>query len=462
MLKFVRLGAVVALMAASTVCANDTASMREEIADLRAKVASLETAEMAPSATGEAASLRGMKRGSITIGGAAEMPIFVMETDENVAADHGEDDEITNTYAVPEMCLKLNVQASPDMALKVKLDLEDTVGNGDLLEEMYFNWKNVGGSPITLNIGKKEVPFGQDNSIGYHEPFVHGGVDGFDGTYFTDNDYDNDGNNGDTSNVHAEQPMSTLPGEIDNRAMVEAIWSYQQLLTLSGAVFQNTATMSDDGADDTMGFQSYAIKAELTPIEGLTLQASFVNQHDDSHEDVTRNNEVNGTDFLDDIEDDSQALSLAVDYKFKSVPVELWFEYMHGWNQVYTAPVQGGELDGRFNDEVDTDTFSLGMIWGVTENIDLGAIVEYANADVDNLDLDTTGNGVDDTAQWTDVDYWQAGASVYYNFDNGMYMGLEYYHVWMDADLDEGTIANVDDNLDADADIFGFVMGYSF
>lgn len=465
MLKFVRLGAVVALMAASTVWANDTASMREEIADLRAKVASLETAEMAPSASGEAASLTSMrKKGSITIGGDAEWPVFFIETDDNVRGEMGEDDEIINTYAVPEMALRLNVQASKDMALKVKLDLEDTVNNNDLLEEMYFNWKNVGGSPISLNLGKKEVPFGADRSIGYHEPFVHGGVDAFDNTYINGAGTDVGGT---SANQHTVQPLTVLPGEMDNTVMIEAMYAYEKLLKVNVALFQNgdqgagpnDMDMHEDRPEDTMFFQSFAGELILTPIEGLELSAGFMNVHNDSYGDKGDINAAVITENDESFEDDSQALSLAFAYEFKGLPVEVFGEYIHGWDTFYSAPNQGGT--NRFDDRLDTDTFQLGMIWGVTENIDLGAMVEYATIDNDDPITDNNKDGVQDYQEWEEVDFWQAGASVYYNFDNGMYMGVEYYHAWMDADLEVGT-QNIDDDYDAEADILGFVMGYSF
>ena len=55
-----------------------------------------------------------------------------------------------------------------------------------------------------------------------------------------------------------------------------------------------------------------------------------------------------------------------------------------------------------------------------------------------------------------DEDYWSVYFTVYYTFDSGIYMGAEYMHQWFDGDVNGGG------DHDADADMFGFITGWSF
>jgi len=436
------LGVVAAMFIMSTAArANDTTSLKAELADLKAKVAAMESREMAPAAGGDAESLTSMKKkGAIKIGGNVEVALLVKDRDEDPTAANGEDDEILSTeFCTYDADLVLDVAASKDMGLMLLLDLdddwdEDAVDQDDLLEECYFYWKNVGGSNVQLNFGKKEVPFGQDKRVAFFYGYVHG-----QGSPRTSILAASEMVDGTAGNTHVSVGNAAQwAGEIDNVFQVEAIYSYKDLAKLYASVFQSNTTtgggrqtrgMHEDRSDDTMFFQSFALKGEVMPIEGLTLQLSFVNEHVDilGDEDVDLSAQW--------AEEDTQAISFGVDYKFKSVPVEIFAEYIHNF-------------DWAWDDRGDADIAQLGLIWGVTENIDLGFQVDYAAVDMDRSDI-ADGN-------YYDQDFWAVDLAMTYKFDNGISATLEYRHEWFDGDR-----RNADD-VDADADAIGLVVAWSF
>jgi len=445
--------------------ADDVSSLKAELADLKAKVAAMESSEMAPAAGGDAESLTSLKKkGSIKIGGNVEVAVVVKDRDDaslngGVETINGEDDEVLSTeFRTYDADLTFDVAASKDMGLRILLDLDDmwdegAVDQDDLLEECYFYWKHVGGSNWQLNFGKKEVPFGMDKNVGLFYSYAHGGG-GAQTTLFAPSE----ANVVTAGNAHnrvgnAGQWM----GEIDNVFQVEAIYTYKDLAKFYASLFQNRETtgngritrgMHEDRSDDTLFFQSFAVGMELTPLEDLTMLLTFVNEHVDSYGDESLETVGGGTAESmfpsgNDAEDDTQAISFGVDYKFKSVPVEVFGEYIHQWNWA-------------FDDEGDADIVNLGVIWGVTENVDLGLMGDYANIDLDKDD-GSLGN------YYEDQDFWAVTASMTYKFSSGIYATLEYRHEWFDGEREElGLPAGAEDDIDADADAIAVAMGWNF
>jgi hypothetical protein len=296
-----------------------------------------------------------------------------------------------------------------------------------------------------MNFGKKEVPFGQDKQVGVLYSYAHGQNTGrtslFRATEANVNDPEFDNQHDTVGNA------AMWAGEIDNVFQIEGIYSYKDLAKFYMSVFQSRTTtgggamtrgMHEDRSDDTMFFQSWAAKVEVMPVEGLKLQLSFVNEHVDSFgdEDIALGpfGDVNYA------EEDTQALSFAFDYKFKSVPVNLFGEYIHQW-------------DWAWDDRGDADIFSLGLVWGVTENIDLGIQGDYCS-----LDLDDDNGSVALINWYDDQDFWAFTTCITYKFDNGIKATLEYRHEWFDGDA---AAAGQDDD-DADADAIGFTVSWNF
>jgi hypothetical protein len=313
--------------------------------------------------------------------------LIVKDRDEDPLAIKGENDEIQSTeFTTYDADLNIDVAASKDMGLYMILDLDDAwneaTDQDDLLEECYFYWKNIAGSTWQANFGKKEVPFGQDKRVGFFYGYVHGQYTGRTSLFRAT---EADVNDPEMDNAHDDVGAPAYwAGEVDNVFQVEAIYSYKDLAKLSMAVFQDrtrtgggamTRGMHEDRSDDTMFFQSYATKLEVMPVEGLTMELSFLTQHVDSYEDediaFRPVGAIDGN--CADGEEDTHALSFGVDYKFKGLPVEIFGEYVHQW-------------DWAWDDRGDADIFQLGLIWGVTENIDLGIMGDYCNIDLSDDD----------------------------------------------------------------------------
>jgi hypothetical protein len=432
------LGVAAAMFMTATVVADDVTSMKQELADLRAKLASMESTQASecatcgpvscgcgePSMEGEAKNLTSMKKkGVITIGGGAETFAFVVHRDEDPRNIHGEDDVIDSTTVSGEADLKFKVAASKDTYLNIKLDLEDfsdaDVDQDDLLEELYFVWKNVMGSDLQLAFGKKEVKaFGQDETVGYFDGLVHGGADLLD----WGEEADSSKSEYNPANLHDGVGTNHLPGELDNVFQLEATYKFADMAKFMVAVFQDKKGrgMHEDRSDDH-GLQSGAAKLVLTPVEGFEFEVSGISRHNDSKGDK----DLSGS----RAEDDESAISVGFNYEFCGLPLYVFGEYLHGWDQKWT-------------EDMDTDTVQLGMVYGLTECVDFGLMGEWAQ--------------IDEGKNYEEEDYYNLYATMYYNFENGISVGLEYCHQWFDGDLYAGG------DHEAEAQAIGFVTSWSF
>lgn len=433
---------------AATATANDSSLMRSDLADWQTRGASVEASRAVRSSTQcapcevkpeptcrvcnvadkcepDAYLLSSMKKNAcITIGGEVDIPLFYTNRD---AMGNG-DVDYDNTYFSGEAALYIDAIATADSKLRIKLDLEDGFNgadNDDLLEEVYFQWNNVACTGLGIAIGKKEVSFGQDKTIGYFTGLAHGRAELFRGPA--------DKYTGNFFNETAATAGNSLglPGEVDNQFQVEVSYAFADIAKVSATLFQNSANegwtrsvgnagfvdMAGDKSRD-MGFRSWALKGEVTPFEGLNINASFINLYDRIGK------------YYQGAKSSSQALSIGASYKFNSIDLELFGEYLHGWNWNHV-------------DDRDTDTISLGAIWGVTDRIDLGLMGEWAQIEGDAWNLGK------------DQDYWSIYATVYYNMTANMRIGLEF--LWQRYE---------DDNLfngdDRDAFAIGMVTSWKF
>lgn len=441
MRSILRLSAVAMLLVAGTAMAMES-GMREEIADLRAKVAALETTQMAPAAGGDCQSLTSMKkRGMITIGGDVETAIIVANMDDRATVDGGQDDEVDSTnFTTTDADLNFKVAANACMGLVLKLDVDDAwdapdgagIDQDDFLEEVYFYFKNVMQSPWGINFGKKEVPFGQDKDL-----LILPGLFNTSGHFIAYNqmlkDYSAEPNVGGATPHMTPDGLTFWPVEQDNRFMVESTYAYKDLLTLEMAVFQDSRGMHEDRMDDHLLMESYAMRVKVMPLEGLTLQASYMNQHNDSGDDDTI--EHNGISKIENGNDNVKSLSLGVDYKLKSLPLELFAEYAYGW-------------DGMNNEEYDCHALQIGGAYGVTEAVDLIMTGNWVDIDQDD------NVGATDTER--DNDLYSVQIGVQYKLEQNITLSMEYQHDWYDFDVDGA------DDYDQNADALAFGIKWNF
>lgn len=413
---------------AATATANDTSSLRSDLSSWQSRGASIESSRAvndncgqcrqpkpcttcvgAEQCVADANTLASMKKNAcISIGGWVDMPLFYTNRDYLLNGNN----DYSNTYFSGEAALYIDAKATEDAKLRIKLDLEDSFNgpdNDDLLEEVYFSWTNIACSGLGVAIGKKEVNFGQDKSIGYFNTLVHGNAELFRPASANDK---YTGRAGDLNPWSGYQ--LALPGEVDNQFQVEVSYAFADIARVSATVFQNsyneatpifnqfglasigsrsqgTVGMAGDKSRD-MGFRSFAAKAEITPFEGFNFNASFINLYDRAFKN------------LNGYKTNSQAVSVGIDYTFSAINLEVFAEYLHGWNWAHVK-------------NNDTDTVQLGLIWGVTDKIDLGLMFEYAQLD--------QGDRI------PSQDVWNYYATAYYKMTGNMKIGLEF--MWQRA-----------------------------
>ena len=412
---------------------SEVSAMREEVADLKAKMASVAQSQAPAFALGDAESLTSLhKKGAIRVGGDINVDLLYKRREDGNAFKNDEVDSVE--FHTNSANLRFKIEASPDAYLYIKLDLDDfwnndaaAVEQDDLLEEVRFVWNHIRGSNWGMIFGKGEVPYGQDRTLGIIQSYHHNDV-----SYSSEGPVfllagSEEGPESANGNPHRNVGLTRHPGEVDNVFMIAANWTYKQMLKWEIAVFQNNETtgrgamtrgMHEDRSDDTLFFQSMATRLWITPMENLTLEVSFIKQHAESFGDDDL--------FGGRAEDDQYAISIGGEYAFARIPLQIFGEYQHGWDWAHT-------------EGYNTDTYQLGAIWAVTDAIDLGLMAEWLAIDLNDFEQD----------------YWRLVLSGKYRFDNGMYLILEYGHEWWDADYD-----TADD--DKEADLLGFRAGWAF
>lgn len=440
------LALVAGLVCSGRVWAGEVDDLKAELADMKAKIASMEgryaPAMVDGSGGGDASSLSSMNKGvgAITIGGDVNVDLIYTHRDD-VTSDH---DAVDSTqFHTNSANLRFKVAASKDSFLYIKLDLDDAwyddrldgdSDQDDLLEECQYVFKNIKGSPFDFIFGKGEVPYGQDKTLGVIQSYNHNHS-----SFFGDNAYTSEGpefilngaeEGSDANNPHLCVGDTAHPGEVDNVFLAQVNYTWRELLRFQFAVFQNadyngntylTRGMYEDKSDDDMLFRSVAARVWFAPTETLTLELSLINMHSDNR---------NDTDIYGDYTTpDQQAISFGFDYKSKSVPVEVFGEYQHGFNWGYTENYW-------------TDSAQLGMIWGMTGSLDLGIMYEWLGINNEN----TIGG----------QDYQKFVVSGQYELKAGMKLILEYGYEYFNADLGGGG----DD--DRDGHLIAFRTSWSF
>jgi len=424
---------LVGVAATAMAIGDDSASLRSDMADYQIRGASLEssrrvdgcstcgTAQTCSTCIGasaceaDAKSLASMKGNAcLFIGGKVDIPFFY--TDRETMADSSK--SYSNTYFSGEAALYIDAKATQDAKLRLKLELADAFDghhNDDLLEEVYFQWTNIACSGLGVTVGKKTVEFGQHKSIGYLKTLTHGRAqlyrnpaDKYTGAY-----------PGDWS-PWSGQSLG-LPGEVKDQFLLEASYAFGDIAKITGTLFQNTYNEAGSRPGQTRGtvgftdsgktrdpfLRSYAVKGEVTPFEGLNANVSFISMYDRDYKNVVG------------YKRNAQAISVGLDYKICALPLNVFAEYLHGWNWSHVK-------------KNSTDTIQGGLVWGVTDSIDLGLMVEYAKL----------SRFPDDSRENT----WSYYATAYYKMTGNMKVGLEF--MWerlKDVDLGRRTNGKIRD-----------------
>jgi hypothetical protein len=194
------------------------------------------------------------------------------------------------------------------------LEPDDTDNNGDLIEEAYVTL-SFPDKPVDFTFGKKELKFGQDKKLWENEPLLHG---------WSEED-----------NALVMQ-FGFQAGE---KAKIY-LTNWQD----DDGIYTNAA--GDDEPLDNFVFQSYAIKGEIDLADGLDLNVSYLNRHQDDPAPPGPPPVFTST--------DEGRVSIGVAYKNKDVGVEAFFEYL--------AISDAGFMDGDDGSVLGIGTkFALGM-----------------------------------------------------------------------------------------------------
>lgn len=461
-----RIGHVAAMVAMSLLmCASawceDMASLRNELADMKAKMASMESRLAAPvdgSMAADAAGLESIKKNAhITIGGDVNIDLIFRDRDD---ATHDQDHVNSVDFRTHSANLRFKIKPvnMQDAHLYIKLDLDDewedenldgVLDQDDILEEVKFVWEDIKNSGVGFVFGKGEVAYGQDRTLGIIQSYHHNDsvytsegpgfiVAGVEDAIGPDVD--------DANNPHSNVANVRHPGEVDNVFQAMVSYKWKEIWKFEATLFQNREYpgndyivnglsgvgrgMHEDRPDDNMLFQSWAFRAWFAPTENLLMQASVLNMHNDSRSDREQ--------FGENTKADQTAVDASFRYFAKSVDLEIFGEYQHGWNWNYT-------------DDYTADIVQLGFDWGVTNKVNFGAMYEYMQLDDEN--------GTDEVAE-----YQRIVLNTKYSFakdavtgEDQIYMMLEYGYEYVDHDIG-GT--NADD--DRNGHLVGFRTGMVF
>lgn len=388
---------------------------------------------------GDAESLTSLKQnGKVKIGGEVILDVVYAHRDDGdangdgVRTDNEENDDIDSTsFTTDDAYLEVDVDMAPDATLNILLDLDDlsdsTLNDDDLLEECFFQWSNKFGGAWSFSLGKKTVDYGSCDAPGITGTMQEDG--------YCEWLSNREKAGGGSANAHATVGTNSFGAaatQPTDMFVIDAEYTYKDLVRVYGAVFQSGSGMHEDRSDDHMGLQSFAFKLDVMPKENLTLSASLINYHNDSMSDGDERMLAGDATLSSagDASANTTAMSIYADYTFSSVPLRAFAQYQHCW-------------DAMYNEEVNTDIATLFFVYGVTEKIDLGLMGEYAC--------------IDNAPGYDDEDYWQVALNATYNTDYGLSYTIEYAYATYDGEQNNGG-----DDLDSDAHIIGFRTSYSF
>jgi len=477
------LGIVAMLAVMAVICGPAMADDSAQIADLQTRIASLETAQMAPAGAGDCESLTSLnKKGQVKLGGEVALDIIVYGKNRTSDTADIRNTTFQDTWAK----LNMRVDAGTDTYLFVQLHLRNGLFPDELVEQLKFVWENVKGSKWTVSLGKDEILFGSHKRMLVLDPYVYGGtsssilafspnVEPDVSTWAGVSNGQNDYGDGDALLDYSFSRQPNLisgpfwPGIIREKYSIQGKYQFTDKVAVSGSIFQNaagsvlgynwfdTANLVRDGRDyrarDNI-FQSYALQLTAKNlVEGLNLQASYVNLHDEVYAsdgpwqidelygvnpddlpdrlwDALEDNGVTD-DFpegLATVDPNTRALSVGGDYTMDKLTI--YGEYMYGWDL--------NHLDG-----LSGHVAQLGAAYAITDKVSLIGEVGYVYL------VNKCYKTFDEIDGYSTFKFHESlmsaslGAS--YTCDNGIQFLLQYMHEWYKNNLDEwpGNTANV-------------------
>jgi hypothetical protein len=239
----------------------------------------------------------------------------------------------TSVSGLVEMDIYIAKKLANDVTLTVKLDVEDSGDDGDLIEEAYVRWSRVGGptSPFEIAFGRKEIKAGQDIKLYEFNTLVH-----------------------------ADEQDNSIALEFGVKLGDKA------LLYVTDFLNRKASGTTAGNPDDNFAFQSHAMKLELAPVHGLKINLSYLNLH----------NEAYSADAFGST--DQAQYVMGIDYRHAGSGLRVFFEYLAMRNA-------DGDLSGEpsYVNNYDSDTVQFGakLDFGPDRRFGAGVSFETRKAD---------------------------------------------------------------------------------
>jgi hypothetical protein len=253
--------------------------------------------------------------------------------------------ETGSSGSYQEFSFYMKACASEKAYAMAKMDVED---EDDVLEQLYFAWEDVGGSPVSFSFGEKQVRFGQWGALCYNSGLAYGWP------------------------MVAKDPRDTsgaanlrFPGWITDVVQYETKVRLHKTtdLYVSGLLNPRAAYGStlDGRPRDTGFFQSYSVQLETKPFDGLHAKLSLLNFHDEE----PRNRYDDSLLPAADASTDARAWSVGVSWSAK--PWRVFAEYV-------------GTDDWENVSGYDLHLYEAGVWFDATERFGFGFMYDWASA----------------------------------------------------------------------------------
>lgn len=305
----------------------------------------------------------------------------------------------TGEWAVRTAKLTFDIDLTPDTAGHISLDLEkDTAGPGGVLNEVWYQWSNIGGSGLALKVGRQTLDFGMYNGdcnpwerVMVWDPAVKNVAQP--GSY----------GRGNAGNLFASTDVTTLGATASYR------WSE---FKLSLGVFDGERGVTTDGSLRNFGLSNHYATLYYDPcwLEGLHLQAGYSGAFDVG-QGSTDYGIWRDTTNADTATRRGSGYNASFDFGayYRQERWAVYGETIFAVNQLYY----------RGATQV---VFSVGADYNLTEKLRLGAAFDYGAMSSPNyavqLDNGTRQLGM------------RASLGTNYDFGNGLYIRAQYSHYW--------------------------------
>ncbi|MDR0867583.1 MAG: hypothetical protein LBP75_03785 [Planctomycetota bacterium] len=437
---------------------NDLAAVQAEMTALRAEMAAQRA-----NTGGEPEALRSANgNATLRLGGdfRAQYATGWANDVHNAAGEGGGNKKSQGTgWAISTAHLTFDVDLAADTRAYVSLSVngDGTTGVGNLVDNAYFEWRNVGGAEgFALKVGLQYIPFGMygnDDFGGYQfgeeqaalisTPLYFTWGKNFAGGFR--NAPVGVGDFGFLGSSAAPMGNANLglftQHNWNDEVMLKAGIMASPINGLSGkhTTFGNDAGVNNHNEYRSLGFTDHVVALLYNPgwLEGLHLEASYVGQLDDGYGEfwtdangnISHQQPQGGGVKSAGNSGYTPSVDIAAVYKVND-KLKFVAEGVVTWNAYYGEGTEWGA--------------AVGADYRLTDKLTLAARLDTLNGSYD-----------DGLVPMKSLTWYRANFGGKYDFGNSIYVKAQYYHDWLCA-------SGYDDGNWKDADGIILETGYSF